>query len=164
MRNYFPKRPSGAPLHTLSKLYVIPVGFVTSLFWRYVLLYLRLPKVCCCSISDDLSCSCYLPTSCLVANKAFKGLFPPLPVCCYCPHFVPGSPACFVPFLLYRSSPRCFWFPPLRFPSGVHFSAIFQSMFLSCLMISPIIFHLRHFISSLSGFIRALSNSSSIPT
>ena len=29
MRNYFPKRPSGAPLHTLPKLYDVPVGFVT---------------------------------------------------------------------------------------------------------------------------------------
>ena len=29
MRNCFPKRPSGAPLHTLSKLYDVPVGFVT---------------------------------------------------------------------------------------------------------------------------------------
>ena len=29
MRNYFPKRPSGAPLHTLSKLYDVPVGYVT---------------------------------------------------------------------------------------------------------------------------------------
>ena len=29
MRNLFPKRPSGAPLHTLSKLYDVPVGFVT---------------------------------------------------------------------------------------------------------------------------------------
>ena len=29
MRNYFPKRPSGAPLHTLSKLYDVPVGFET---------------------------------------------------------------------------------------------------------------------------------------
>ena len=28
MRNYFAKRPSGAPLHTLSKLYDVPVGFV----------------------------------------------------------------------------------------------------------------------------------------
>ena len=27
MRNDFPKRPSGAPLHTLSKLYDVPVGF-----------------------------------------------------------------------------------------------------------------------------------------
>ena len=27
MRNYFPKRPSGAPLHSLSKLYDVPVGF-----------------------------------------------------------------------------------------------------------------------------------------
>ena len=29
MRNYFPKRPSGAPLHTLPELYDVPVGFVT---------------------------------------------------------------------------------------------------------------------------------------
>ena len=29
MRNYFPKWPSGAPLHTLSKLYDVPVGYVT---------------------------------------------------------------------------------------------------------------------------------------
>ena len=28
MRNYFQKRTSGAPLHTLSKLYDVPVGFV----------------------------------------------------------------------------------------------------------------------------------------
>ena len=34
MRNNFPKRQSGAPLHTLSKLYDVPVGFVTiPLFW-----------------------------------------------------------------------------------------------------------------------------------
>ena len=29
MRNYFKKQPSGAPLLTLSKLYDVPVGFVT---------------------------------------------------------------------------------------------------------------------------------------
>ena len=29
IRNYFPKRPWVAPLHTLSKLYDVPVGFVT---------------------------------------------------------------------------------------------------------------------------------------
>ena len=28
MRNYFSKRPSVAPFHTLSKLYDVPVGFV----------------------------------------------------------------------------------------------------------------------------------------
>ena len=58
MRNYFPKRPSGAPLHTLSKLYNVPVGFVTPppLFWGWILLILRSPKGGCCSISDDLSC------------------------------------------------------------------------------------------------------------
>ena len=30
MRVYFRKRPSGAPLHTLSKLYDVPVVFYTS--------------------------------------------------------------------------------------------------------------------------------------
>ena len=29
MRNYFPKRPSGALLHTLLNLYDVPFGFVT---------------------------------------------------------------------------------------------------------------------------------------
>ena len=29
MRNYFPKRTSGAPLHILSKLYDVPVCFVS---------------------------------------------------------------------------------------------------------------------------------------
>ena len=32
MMNYFPKRTSGAPLHTLSKLYDFPVGFVSPNF------------------------------------------------------------------------------------------------------------------------------------
>ena len=59
LRNYFPKRPSGALLHTLSKLYDVPVGFVTPPpFWGWVLLILRSPKGGCCSISVDLSCSC----------------------------------------------------------------------------------------------------------
>ena len=30
MRNYFPKRPRGAPLNTLSKYYDVPVDFVTT--------------------------------------------------------------------------------------------------------------------------------------
>ena len=47
-----------ASLLSLSKLYDVPVGFVPPpLFWGSVLLYLRLPKSGCCSISDDLSCS-----------------------------------------------------------------------------------------------------------
>ena len=41
--NYFLKRPSGELLHTLSKLYDVPV---------------RSPRGGCCSISDDLPCSC----------------------------------------------------------------------------------------------------------
>ena len=47
----------GAPLHTLSNLYDVPVGFVTPLLWGCVLLNLRSPKGGCCSISDDMSCS-----------------------------------------------------------------------------------------------------------
>ena len=55
MRNNFPKRP----LHSLSKFYDVPVGFVPPvLISGSVLLYLQLPKGGCCLISDDLSCSC----------------------------------------------------------------------------------------------------------
>ena len=57
MSNNFPKQPSDALLHTLSKLHNIPVGFVTSPSFETVLLYLRSPKWGCRSISDDLSCS-----------------------------------------------------------------------------------------------------------
>ena len=39
---------SGAPLHTLSKLYDVPVGFVTPLVWGSALLYLRSQKGGCC--------------------------------------------------------------------------------------------------------------------
>ena len=50
--------PSAAPIHTLSKWYDVPVGFVTPpLFWGSVLLYLRSLNGGCCSISDDLSCT-----------------------------------------------------------------------------------------------------------
>ena len=45
-------------LHTLSKLYDVPVGFDPPLFWGRILLILRSPKGGCCSISDDLSCIC----------------------------------------------------------------------------------------------------------
>ena len=58
IRNFFPKRPSGAPRHTSSNLYDDPVSFVSpSLFWGCTLLYLWSPKGGCCSISDDLSFS-----------------------------------------------------------------------------------------------------------
>ena len=59
MRIYFPKRPSGAPLHTLSKLYDVSVGFVNSPPSSKAVYFfiLRLPKGGCCSISNDLSCS-----------------------------------------------------------------------------------------------------------
>ena len=46
LRNYFPKRPSEAPLHTLSKLYDVLVGFVNPLYLRLCDGY--------CSVSDDL--------------------------------------------------------------------------------------------------------------
>ena len=58
MRNYFPKRTSGAHLHTLSKLYDVPVAVVTThpLFRGSSLLYLRSSQGSCCSISGVLSC------------------------------------------------------------------------------------------------------------
>ena len=48
--------PSGAPLHTLSNLYVVPVGFVPSFILGSVLLYLRWPNDGCFSTWDELSC------------------------------------------------------------------------------------------------------------
>ena len=39
MRNYFLKRPRGAPLHTLSKLYVVPVGFVSRILRMGIALF-----------------------------------------------------------------------------------------------------------------------------
>ena len=51
MRNYFPKRPSGALPHTLSKLYYVPVGFVIPTFLRmYRFICGTSPKGDCCSI------------------------------------------------------------------------------------------------------------------
>ena len=68
--DYFSKRPSDAPLHTWSKLYVFPVGFDPHpfLIWGRVLLYLWSPKGGCCSISDYLSCSWYS------SRTIFKGV------------------------------------------------------------------------------------------
>ena len=46
MRNYFPKRPSGAPLHNLSKLYDVPVGYVPpSPIWRLNFAYFAVAEV-----------------------------------------------------------------------------------------------------------------------
>ena len=53
----FSERASGEPLHTLSKLYDVPVCFVIPLFLDSVFLYLRSPKGDCCSISEYLPCS-----------------------------------------------------------------------------------------------------------
>ena len=39
MRNYFSKRPYGAPLHTLSKLYDVSVGFVPPFFRLCIALF-----------------------------------------------------------------------------------------------------------------------------
>ena len=65
MRNNFLKQPSGAPLQTLSTLYV-PCWFCTSpphmshliwVIWGSVLLYLQSPKGGDYSTLDDVSCS-----------------------------------------------------------------------------------------------------------
>ena len=50
MMNYFPKRPSGSPLHTLSKLYMMSPNF------EAVYCFFRSPKGGSFSIFDDLSC------------------------------------------------------------------------------------------------------------
>ena len=39
MRNHFPKRTSGAPLHPLSKFYDVPVGFVSQLFRQCIAIF-----------------------------------------------------------------------------------------------------------------------------
>ena len=39
MSNYFPKQPSGAPLHSLSKLYDVPVGFLSPLLRLSIALF-----------------------------------------------------------------------------------------------------------------------------
>ena len=59
MRNYSPKRQSVAPLHTLSKLYDVPVGFKPLPYFKavYFFIYGRRCDGGCCSILDDLSCS-----------------------------------------------------------------------------------------------------------
>ena len=59
MMNYFPKRPSGLLLHTLSNLYEVTVGFdpPPSYFEAVYCFICSRPKGWCCSISDDLYCS-----------------------------------------------------------------------------------------------------------
>ena len=57
IRNYYLKRTSGAPLHTLSKLYDVPVGIVPHPLLRQCMAIFQSPKDGCCSISDDFSCS-----------------------------------------------------------------------------------------------------------
>ena len=55
MRNYFLKRPSGAPRHTLSKLHDVPVGFVTPPPYLEAMHCFKCStKGGCCSISNDL--------------------------------------------------------------------------------------------------------------
>ena len=75
MRNHFhfPKRLSGTSLHSLSKLYDVPVCFVTpTLIWGTVLLYLRSPKGCCCLISYDLSCNASPNCIITTTNRIFQ--------------------------------------------------------------------------------------------
>ena len=74
MRNDFPKRQSGAPLHTLSTFYMIfPLVLNTPTLFEavYVLLYLQSPKGGCYSISDDLSCSNQITKLFLPITKLF---------------------------------------------------------------------------------------------
>ena len=61
MRNGFPKRLSGAPLHHFSKLYEVPFRYITSTLLAKVLIHCRLPKVGCYLTSDYLSYSCKQP-------------------------------------------------------------------------------------------------------
>ena len=74
MKNYFPKRPSGAPLHILSKLYDVPVGFEPPPILRLNIAYFEVAEGGCCSISDDLSCSFIKKcTEIMVANWNLLG-------------------------------------------------------------------------------------------
>ena len=59
MRNIFPKRPSGASLHTLSKLNDVNVHLVMlpPSFEAVYCFILQSPKDGCCFTTDDLSCS-----------------------------------------------------------------------------------------------------------
>ena len=138
-RNDFPKRPSGTPPHTLSKVYDVPIGFVSHSFE---------PVPCLLPVTYPLRASsfstCPGPLLLSALRSRISSLLRPFPS----PPFVSMS----------------FGLPIFRFYSGAHVSAILQSLFLSCLMIYPTIFNLRHFISSLSCFIHALSNSSSVLT
>ena len=75
-----------------------------------------------------------------------------------------SSPASSLSFSTLRLQ-VVFGLPLLLFPSSAQvYIAMLQSLFWSCLSICPIIFHLRHFNSSLSGFMSALSNNSSVLT
>ena len=86
MRNYFPKRASGAPYHTLSELYDVPVGFANPPPLSFEAVYcfnLRMPNGGNCSISDDFSCSySFIPIFFFVALTSLllgfmSGLFCP---------------------------------------------------------------------------------------
>ena len=60
LRNYFFKRPSGAPLHTLSNLYDVPVCSVPPppYFDAVYCFYMRSPKGGCCSIKKEMTVKC----------------------------------------------------------------------------------------------------------
>ena len=54
----------------------VPVGYVPPpLFWGWILLILRSPKGGCCSISDDLSCSCTKSVLSRCISNFLCGLF-----------------------------------------------------------------------------------------
>ena len=94
MRNYFPKRPSGAPLHTLSKLYDVPVGFVTPPYFEAVYCFIcgrrrvalaRYRTICLvhiqCTSSLHAPVRFQLPFSSLRCLIASRGTWTGRPIC-----------------------------------------------------------------------------------
>ena len=73
IRNYFPKRTSGAPLHTLSKLFDVPVCFVapqSSFEAVYLFICGRRREAVA---RYRIICLVIGNTSCLFASQAFPG-------------------------------------------------------------------------------------------
>ena len=109
-------------------------------------------------------CYCYLSSARLVAHKAsteFLHLFLSAAVTRASSHEL--HPASLLSFSNVRLQ-VVFGRPFFLFPSGAHVIAMLLWLFLSCLRMWPIIFHLRRFTSTLSGFVPAFSCNSSVVT
>ena len=106
----------------------------------------------------------YLSSACLVAHKAsteFLHLFLSAAVTHASSHELhPASLLSFSTVRLQVVFGRVFFL----LPSGAHVIAMLLWLFLSCLRMWPIIFHLRCFTSTLSGFVSAFSCNSSVVT